>query len=63
MNDSVKIQITDREWLELDKDKRDKILVLMEKYGYDTEGLRGLEEENKEFGIEDIFKQFYGDEE
>ena len=62
MINKVKIQITEEEWTAMPQEKREKILMLMNKYGYDTKALHALEEEVREQTIEDIYKQFYKDE-
>lgn len=63
MMDKVKIQITEEEWAETAQDTREKILALMKQCGYDTKALEVLEEEVREQTIEDVYSQFYGDEE
>ncbi|MDK2600633.1 hypothetical protein QO179_24375 [Bacillus stercoris] len=63
MTNKVKIEITEEEWIELSPEKRNKIVQLMKKYGYDSRALEALEKEYAEDDIQDIFNQFYGDEE
>ena len=63
MIDKVKMQITEEEWAAMPQEKREKILMLMKKYGYDTKTLEVLEEEVREQTIEDIYNQFYKGEE
>lgn len=63
MMDKVKFRIEENEWAELDRQKRKRILTLMNEYGYDTTMLEVLERECIEPTIEEIYRQFYGDEE
>jgi hypothetical protein len=63
MIDKVKIRIEEDEWAEAPIEVRNRILELMKEYGYDTKMLEVLERDIKEPTIEDIYKQFYGDEE
>lgn len=63
MTNKVKIEITEEEWIELSPEKRNKIVQLMKKYGFDSRVLETLEKEYAEDDIQDIFNQFYGDEE
>jgi hypothetical protein len=62
MIDKVKIQIEEDEWAEASPKVRARILELMTEYGYDIKMLQALEREVKDPTVEDIFKQFYGDE-
>lgn len=62
MIDKVKIQIEEDEWADTPPKVRVRILELMKEYGYDTKMLEALEREVQPPTIEDIFKQFYGDE-
>lgn len=63
MNPKVKIQITQEEWAETPQITRNRIMKLMKEYGYDVTSLDVLERDIKEPEINDIYKQFYGDEE
>lgn len=63
MNDKVKIQITEDEWAAFPADKRDRVLELMQEAGYPTEALEEIIRDIEEGPADDIFKQFYGDEE
>ena len=62
MMDKVKIRIEEDEWAEAPKEVRTRIIQLMKEYGYDTQLLEALEREI-EPSLQDIYKQFYGDEE
>jgi predicted Fe-Mo cluster-binding NifX family protein len=62
-NNKVRISIEEEEWEELDPAKRQRILELMDEYGYDTVALKALEKQIGEQTIEDIYRQFYGEEE
>lgn len=66
--DIVKIEIGQDEWLSYPAEKREKIKeLLMEQFGYDLsildELVEELEEERKEDEKDQIWKQFYGEEE
>ena len=63
MNDKVRLTIEEEEWEACEPAIRKRIIELMDEYGYDTVGLKALEREIGEQTIEDIYKQFYGDEE
>ena len=58
----VKIQIEEEEWAQLPQKSRERILELMNEYGYDTNLLQALEDDIKGPTPEEIFKQFYGEE-
>jgi hypothetical protein len=66
--DIVKIEIGQDEWLSYPEEKRERIKdLLMEQYGYDLsildEMVEELQEERREQEQDEIWKQFYGDEE
>jgi hypothetical protein len=63
MIEKVKIKIEENEWAEAPVEVRHRILELMKEYGYDTTVLEVLEDDMKEPTIDDIYKQFYGDDE
>jgi hypothetical protein len=63
MSDKVRISIEEEEWEACEPAKRKRIIELMKEYGYPTDALEALEREIGEQTIEDIYKQFYGDEE
>lgn len=63
MIDKVKIRIEEDEWAEAPAEVRARILELMKEYGYDTKMLDVLQRDIQGPTIEDIYKQFYGDEE
>jgi hypothetical protein len=63
MNNKVKISIDEMEWKELDAAKRHRIIELMSETGLSVKGLEELEKEIGEQTIQDIYKQFYEDEE
>lgn len=62
MINKVKIQITEDEWAEFPKEKRERTMELMKLYGYDTKTLEALERETEQT-VEDVYRQFYGEEE
>lgn len=71
MNDKVKIQITEEEWLEFPEDKRQRLIEAMRGFGYDTQVLDFMQKEYsgktkedvaREEEVEDIYRQFYGEE-
>lgn len=63
MIDKVKIQITEEEWAETPVHIRKRILQVMKERGCDTKPLEVLEKYMEDPTIDDIYNQFYGDEE
>lgn len=47
MSDKIKIQITQKEWFEFPKEKRERVKEIMAEKGYDIGSLVDLEEEEK----------------
>lgn len=65
--DIIKIEIEESEWLNFPAAKRERIKeLLMEQYGYDLEAIDQVitdsQEQRKEVEQDEIFRQFYGDE-
>lgn len=66
--DIIKIEIEEQEWVNFPAEKRERIKELLaEQYGYDLSLLDDMVDqvavERKELEQDEIFRQFYGDEE
>lgn len=63
MTHKISIEVTESEWLNAGQDVRKRILELMTEQGY-AHGMLGLlEEQNRTYSQEEIFNQFYKEEE
>ena len=63
MMNKVKIQITEQEWIDAEPKVRNRIVELMSKRGYDTNILEALQKEVNGPTENDVYRQFYGDDE
>lgn len=63
MIENVKIKIEEEEWAEAEPEVRERIVELMKEYGYDIKALEVLQRDLEGPSDEDIYRQFYGDEE
>lgn len=66
--DIIKIEIEEQEWINFPAEKRERIKELLaEQYGYDLSLLDDMVDqvaaERNELEQDEIFRQFYGDEE
>lgn len=63
MTERIKIEITEAEWLNAGEETRKRVLALMDEQGYDKGMLGDLEEQNRTYSAEEIFQQFYKEDE